>query len=803
MMVRAPQMRTRQSIRPTGRVTLGACLIGLAGLAASPASASVKASITIDARTGAVLQSFNANASRAPASLSKMMTLYLVFEALSRRRLYWNSKVTISRHAATRSPVKLYLRVGQRVRVRDLVYAVGVKSANDAAAALAEKISGSEGRFAHLMTVRARQLGMRRTVFRTASGLPARGQRTTARDMAILARSLIRHYPRYYKVFSTRYYRFGRRTLRNTNRLLHSHRSVDGMKTGYTHRARHNLVTSARRGRTRIITVVLGGSSSNARYRATRYLIAGAWGKARSVMYARKGRRGRILVASKRRVGGGYASAKAKSRAKAKARKAILIARAKSRRAAKRAIVVAAAAKKKPVAAMAQRRSSKKKVRITLASAASAATRSGSVRYVYETKRVVRYIRKPVVTWRNQHGVQVGAFYKTWRARLAVRRALKALPRKYRRQAKIQINRQKSRRRPVYRARLMGLRAGHAQRACRSLRRRGMGCAAVYGRVAVTRHKVRRTYVTVRVRRAVPVVRKVDPLIIAQRKARERKAAERKLAERKLAERRVAERRVAERKVAERKVAERRARDRMKARQLALAEDRAELKRAVEREARRLAAAKARLAGKAETTKRPTRLATKPAAKPAKKATRDIILAKKADPVRRFAGGKPAREDRTYVAKRNATDTAPRTKARIVSSPRIAWKPVSRAHWAAGGADKPRYVTSGRAQPRVQQVASRQTASSSSKAKALYAIQVGAFSEYKWAKRGLSKAQKALSGQIVQGKGTRIVERKSDKNRAIYRARIIGMSKDEANKACDILKKRSLRCLAIRSLANG
>ena len=762
-------MRTRQSIRLTGRVALSACLIGIAGLAASPASASVKASITIDARTGAVLQSFNANASRAPASLSKMMTLYLVFEALSRRRLYWNSKVTISRHAATRSPVKLYLRVGQRVRVRDLVYAVGVKSANDAAAALAEKISGSEGRFARLMTVRARQLGMRRTVFRTASGLPAYGQRTTARDMAILARSLIRHYPRYYKVFSTRYYRFGRRTLRNTNRLLHSHRNVDGMKTGYTHRARHNLVTSARRGRTRIITVVLGGSSSNARYRATRYLIAGAWGKARSVMYARKARRGRILVASKRRVGGGYASAKAKTRARTKARKAIAVAQAKSRQAAKRALIVAAAEKKKPVAAMAQRRSSKRKVRITLASAASAATRTGSVRYVYETKRVVRYIKKPVVTWRNQHGVQVGAFYKTWRARLAIKQALKALPRNYRRQAKVQIDRQKSRRRTVYRARLMGLRAGHATRACRLLRRRSVGCAAVYGRVAVTRYKVRRTYATVRVRRAVPVVRKTDPLIMAKRKAAERS----------------------------------------KARQIAFAEDKAELKRAVERETRRLAAASKRNATKPAAVKQPTRLASKPAAKPAKKPARNIVVAKKADPVQRYASRQPARADRAFAKKRAAVEAAARPKVRIISGPRIAWKPVSREHWAAGGADKPRYVTgsskgrTAKDQPKVRQVASSRTAGDRSKPKAQYAIQVGAFSEYKWAQRGLNKAQKALSGGIAQGKDTRIVARKSEKNRAIYRARIIGMSKDEANKACDILKKRSLRCLAIRSQANG
>lgn len=704
----------------------------------SAAQAYVKSSITIDAKTGIVLQQRNADAAHAPASLSKMMTLYLVFEALSRRRLYWNTKVTISRHAATRSPVKLYFKVGQRVRVRDLVYATGVKSANDAAAALAEKLAGSEGRFARLMTIRARQLGMRGTVFRTASGLPAGGQRTTARDMAILTRSLIRHYPRYYRVFSTRYYRFGRRGLRNTNRLLHTHRNVDGGKTGYTRRARYNLVTTARRGRTRIITVVLGASSSNVRYRTTSALLARSWRKARSVQFARKKSRRRIVVASRSRVGGGYKAAKRQSR--------IVAAKKRQIAKAKRNIVVASATKRrtsKATSALTRRTSSKKKVRLTLASAAAASSRaSGDVRYVYETKRVVRFVKRRVTSWQNQHGVQVGAFYGRWRAKYAIQRALKAMPRQYRRYARSMIDRQRSRGRYIYRGRLMGFTKRRAQRACYSLRRRGVGCAAVYGRVAVTRYVRERKVVTVRVRKAVPVKQKAKTQLFA-------------------------------------KVPKPRLRPSLRN------------------------ATKPVQVAKAETATK-TKAATAARTEPQQKAPQQKVYKTAADKsaARLVARIKAATRSLDKAPARSAAKGKPRTS----EAPKIAWKPVSRKQWAEGSAKKPKLSSYGASdKTNARKVARKpvQLASADTGPSGRYAIQVGAFTEYKWAKRGIRRARKVLPSPIKKGKPNRIVERKNNSNRAIYRARITGMSRDEAKKACDILKKQSLRCLAIRTQANG
>ncbi len=431
----AAERRARPATLPAGRI-LAACLAaGLALAAAGPVEARSRSSIAIDARSGLVLQSHNPDARHPPASLSKLMTLYLTFEAISRGRLGWNTRVRISRHAARRPPSKLYLRTGQRVRVRDLVYATAIKSANDAAAALAEKIAGSERRFARLMTRRARQLGMRRTVFGTASGLPARGQRTTARDMAILARSLLHHYPQSASVLATRHRRFGRRSLRNTNRLLGAHPHVDGMKTGYTRRARYNLITSARKGDTRLITVVLGARTSSYRYSKTRRLLASGWQRARNSNYLRRTPQGYVRIAMRSRLGGPAA----------RAARATVSARPKLRPGTPRPV-------------------------LSLASAAVAAPRPAPA--AAPGPRAI-------------HGVQVGAFYRQRHAQVALRRAAKALPKRTRQRARRSIARKNGRGRTLYLARLMGLGLGEAQRACRAVRRSGMDCVPLSAQIPV------------------------------------------------------------------------------------------------------------------------------------------------------------------------------------------------------------------------------------------------------------------------------------------------------------------------------
>ena len=559
---RGPGRRAAGKMRSAGRVAAIVCVAGsLAVLTAGgPARAYTKSSITIDGRTGLVLQAHNANATHPPASLGKLMTLYLTFEALSRGRFGWNTRVRISRRAATRPPSKLYLRRGQRVRVRDLVYATAIKSANDAAAALAEKISGSERRFARLMTQRARQLGMRRTVFGTASGLPSPGQRTTARDMAILARSLIHHYPQYTKVFGTRYYRYGRRGFRNTNRLLQSDSHVKGMKTGYTRRARYNLVTNARNGNIHLITVVLGARTSNHRYWKTRRLLADGWRTAHNSAYLRRTPKGYVRIALRSQVGGNPARAKTQAPRTAHASAA------------------AKTGKSKAVTALPKMRPSDRRIRLSLTSSAIAAPRMA---------KAGRPTQRPAARQRYVHGVQVGAFYRRTQAQSAIRRAMRTLPNKYRRRANSSIIRKNGRRRSLYIARLMGFDSRQLRQACRSVRRRGMDCVPVSARVAGAARK---------------------------------------------------------------------------------------------------------------------------------------------------------------------------------------------SHAVAGRSSGP---------------------------KSRYAIQVGAFTKYSRAQRGLHQARKVLPNRLAQGTDTRISTRRNRANRAIYRARITGLSFSEAREACSILKRRSLNCMAVRLPARG
>lgn len=242
------------------RAFLCACL-----LAAMPivANAAPYAAMVIDARSGEVLHSRNADTRLHPASLTKMMTLYVVFDAIEKGEISLDTQVLISRKAAAEQPSKLGLRAGSRIQLRFLIRAAAVKSANDAATALGEAISGSEAAFARRMTRMAKAMGMSNTTFKNAHGLTESGHLSTARDMTTLGRHLFYDFPEYYNLFSRSSTSAGIKTVNNTNRrLLAAYRGADGIKTGYTRAAGFNLVASAERGQERIIATVFGGRST-------------------------------------------------------------------------------------------------------------------------------------------------------------------------------------------------------------------------------------------------------------------------------------------------------------------------------------------------------------------------------------------------------------------------------------------------------------------------------------------------------------------------------------------------------------
>jgi D-alanyl-D-alanine carboxypeptidase len=219
------------------------------------------ASIVIDARTGDLLSAASADEPRYPASLTKMMTIYMLFEALRDRRVSLNQMVPVSAHAAAMMPSKLGLVPGTAITVEQALLGLVTKSANDAASALGELLGGDEDRFAQMMTMRARALGMSRTTFRNASGWPDPDQVTTARDLAVLARHLVQDFPVEYRYFSVPSFMFHGRFIPNHDRMLQTYPGADGLKTGYTEASGCNLVTSAVRGDVRLIGVVLGASN--------------------------------------------------------------------------------------------------------------------------------------------------------------------------------------------------------------------------------------------------------------------------------------------------------------------------------------------------------------------------------------------------------------------------------------------------------------------------------------------------------------------------------------------------------------
>ena len=256
------------------------------------------AGIVIDAKTGKTLYADQADTLRYPASLTKIMTLYIVFEELQSNRMHLDTRLSISKYAASQPPSKIGIRVGHPITVRTAIRALVTKSANDVATAVAENISGSESKFAARMTRTAKSIGMKQTTFRNAHGLPNSQQRTTARDMAILGRAIQERFPNYYEFFSTKTFQFRGRTYSNHNRLLGRIKGVDGIKTGYINASGYNLVTSLKRDQRHIVAVVMGGRTGTSRNNhmidlINRYLNKASTGSKRSY----------VLAASQRKTG--------------------------------------------------------------------------------------------------------------------------------------------------------------------------------------------------------------------------------------------------------------------------------------------------------------------------------------------------------------------------------------------------------------------------------------------------------------------------------------------------------------------
>jgi D-alanyl-D-alanine carboxypeptidase len=259
-----------------GLVGLGASLLGSTGAEARPkrpkkaqAAGQVYAppfaAMVVDVNTGRTMHAVNEDALRHPASVTKVMTLYMLFEQLQKGKLQLDSELSVSRRAAAMAPSKLGVPPGGSIEVEDAIKALVTRSANDVAATIAENLAGSEDAFAARMTKKARSLGMTRTVFRNASGLPNPEQVTTARDLTVLARAVQEKFPRYYKYFQTRAFSWKGQTIGNHNRLLGRIEGVDGIKTGFTNASGFNLMTNARHDGRHVVGVVLGGRSGRIR----------------------------------------------------------------------------------------------------------------------------------------------------------------------------------------------------------------------------------------------------------------------------------------------------------------------------------------------------------------------------------------------------------------------------------------------------------------------------------------------------------------------------------------------------------
>jgi D-alanyl-D-alanine carboxypeptidase len=400
-------------------------------LAADCGSASrVFEALVLDAETGRVLRAANPDFSTQPASLTKMMTLYLTFEALNTGRLRIDQALPVSSEAASRAPTKLGLVPGDRVVVRDLILGLVTRSANDAATVLAEALAGSEPAFADLMTAKARQLGMMQTVYHNASGLPDPEQRTTARDTARLALALYQHFPREYRYFATREFEFRGEIIKTHNHLLEWYEGADGIKTGFVHASGFNLAASAVRNGHRLIAVIMGGDSAHGRDEIMADLLDKGFAD----------------------IGAGPAIAR--NQAPAPAAPMPVIASA--------AVAATAAAANEPA-----------QDRVGLAGKVARAVGHLSPVSRAEAAPLTRETPEPTGEW----SIQLGAFRSEAAAEQATQHAVALAVARGKQQEVLQPGHRE--RNPLYRARLYPFTSKAAQAACAALRKKGMECTVI------------------------------------------------------------------------------------------------------------------------------------------------------------------------------------------------------------------------------------------------------------------------------------------------------------------------------------
>jgi len=444
---------------------------GLSALSPDPASAKY-ASIVIDGHSGQVLHAANADTRNYPASLTKMMTLFMAFEALDEGRLRKNQKLKVSSRAAGQAPSKLGLRNGQTITVEQAIRALVIRSANDVAVVVAEGLGGTEAKFAAMMTARAKRLGMTRTTFANASGLPNRKQLSTARDMGRLAQALYFTFPHYYHYFALPSFSYGGRTYRTHNNLIKSYRGSDGLKTGYTRASGYNLVTTVERNGRRIIGVVFGGKTARSRDAHMVSLLDKAWPKVRTAKVITPQMKPPSVVV----IGGTMPNERQVAAAIAAPVPPAPIPSAPIKAAPIKAATKVAAAgppppaipKLRPAGLLPTQVAPRPKPGTLGAITVAAAAPAPKPEIAQPTRQRVN----------GQWAIQVGAYYDRDSAAQAVDKATSKIP-SLGVDAEEAIVLLKGRKRPIYRARLVGFSESEARAACRALKKKRVACLAV------------------------------------------------------------------------------------------------------------------------------------------------------------------------------------------------------------------------------------------------------------------------------------------------------------------------------------
>lgn len=444
-------------------VILAAVLLSLGTLSHAAEARPVQSSIVVDAATGEIVSASNADTQTYPASLTKMMTLYLLFEALADGRVKLTDTIQFSNYAAGQPATNLNVDGGDQISVETAILALVVRSANDAATAIGEHLGGTEAGFAKLMTAKARSLGMTQTTFRNANGLPDPKQKTTARDLATLAVALIRDFPQYYDYFSRTKFKYRGVTYNGHNRLLNSYKGYDGIKTGYIRASGFNLASSAKRDGRRLVVVVLGGSSPSARDRKVADLLDDGFKRTKGT--------GLLLAAKAPNSTKTPPAAHAPEPAPA----------ATDNQAMDRVVAKALQAPDAPKAGIIDAEFQLKPYTATLTSSAPRLIpmlKPGTGGEIAIASAAKPDTQSTTMVWKadGDYGIQVGAYSKYNAAQNAAQIAAKAEP-DLLADARIVIDSQKMNNGgKVYRARVAGLTKADAQTACRNLKAKRTDC---------------------------------------------------------------------------------------------------------------------------------------------------------------------------------------------------------------------------------------------------------------------------------------------------------------------------------------